>query len=51
MLQDLIYVLHPREIMPNAFARCGLFPVDATKVTSQIPSIMQGKQGHLTEKN
>jgi hypothetical protein len=41
MLRDLIDVLHPREIMPNAFARCGLFPVDATKVTSRIPSIMQ----------
>ncbi len=44
MLKELISVLNPQEVMPNAFERCGLFPLDPVKVTERIPTILSTQE-------
>jgi len=39
MLKELLDMMDPAALLPPAFERCGLFPVDPSKVTCRLPSI------------
>lgn len=40
MLKELLGSLRPEQLLPKAFEKCGLFPINSVKVTERIPSIV-----------
>ncbi len=43
MLKELLDTLQPGQLLPAAFAKCGLWPINKNKVLERIPSAMQAK--------
>jgi hypothetical protein len=43
MLKELLDTLQPGQLLPAAFAKCGLWPINKNKVLERIPSAIQAK--------
>lgn len=44
MLKELLASLEPADLLPPAFERCGLYPLDPSKVTVRIPDVASTKE-------
>ncbi len=43
MLQDLMESISPKKLLPKAFEKCGLAPINRDKVLDRIPSILKSQ--------
>jgi hypothetical protein len=44
MLKELVQSLNPKEHLPNAFEKCGLCPLNRTKVIERIPTVLKAQE-------
>jgi len=51
MLKELLDSLDPGKLLPIAFAKCGISPINSTKVTERIPSAVSSQEAatHLDQ--
>jgi uncharacterized protein YifE (UPF0438 family) len=44
MLKELMDTLKPKEHLPRAFEKCGIFPINRQKVLDRIPSTLETQE-------